>query len=319
MYFPYVYGRRHELLALRSASSKYLSSEIVIPIIEPVKNSPNDLIRCLEVLGKEKLSVIVIVNPIQGDFRSKPSKEWKTALGDCFEKYNTLIPGALLHSGARAPKLAAIETFASKHKGREIALLYRNSGLSHEDNAALTTIDNVAYHVVLQQKISSSHLKILPSQKLVHIIDAFNKQARNADYGSAELFSDSYKNFKERGIGFGDYTIIGEPYQEGGGPPGAVAIHITYRDSKKDEIWIEHFLSDEVEREVGTVESKYLEALEKLTKTHKKRSAEFGLNQAISEYFDDYGSRHFPGLGKNKERQVLHHIARIHDILNTGS
>lgn len=177
----------------------------------------------------------------------------------------------------------------------------------------------MAYHVVLQQKISSSHLKILPQKKLVHIVDAFNKQARNADYGSAELFSDSHKNFKERGIGFGDYTVIGESFQEGGGPPGAVAIHITYRDSKKDEIWIQHFLSDEIEREAGTVESKYLEALEKLTKNHKKRPAEFGLNQAINEYFDDHGNRHFPGLGKNKERQVLHHIARIHGILTVGS
>lgn len=319
MYFPYVYGRRHELLALRSASSEYLSSDTVIPIIEPVKKSPNDLIRCLEVLGKENLSVVVIVNPTQGDFKNEVSREWKKAIGECIEKYSSIIPGALLHSGSRAPKLTAIEKFSSKHEGREIALLYRNSGLSHEENVALSKLDNVAYHVVLQQKISISHLRILPHPKLVHVVDTFNKQARNADYGNIELFSDSHKNFKERGVGFGDYTVIGEPFQEGGGPPGAVAIHITYRDSKKDEIWIQHFVSDEVEREMGTVEGKYLEALDKFAKNHKKRPAEFGLNQAISEYFEDHGKRHFPGLGKNKERQVLHHIARMYEILNLNS
>lgn len=71
MYFPYVYGRRHELLALRSANSKYLTPELVVPIIEPVKSNSGDLIRCLDILGKENKAAIVIANPTQGDFKDK--------------------------------------------------------------------------------------------------------------------------------------------------------------------------------------------------------------------------------------------------------
>ena len=318
MYFPYVYGRKYELLALKNASSKYLSPDRVIPIIEPVRDTPGDLIRCLDSIGKEGKSAIIIANPTQGNFRDKRPDEWREALEDSFEKYDTLIPGALLHSGARAPNLTAVQRFTSKYKDREVALIYRNSGFSQSENVTLAATANAAYHIVLQDKISSDHLKVLPISKLVHVVDRFNKQPRNADYGLAELFSDSHKTFKEHGIGFGDYTVIGEPYQEGGGPPGAVAIHITYRDVKKDELWVHHFLSDETDRKVGKVESKYLEALAKLTTVHGKRPIEFGLNPAITLYLEDYTKKHCPGLGKSKERQVYHHIARMHDLLTFG-
>lgn len=185
MYFPYVYGRRHELLALRSANSKYLAPELVVPIIEPVNSNPGDLVRCLEIIGKENKAAIVIANPTQGDFKDQVPEDWKSAIRTCFERYASLIPGVLLHSGARSPKLAAVEKYAAKHVDREVALLYRNSALSQAENISLTSIKNIAYHVVLQNKISDSHLKILPPTKLVHVVDGFNKQLRNADYGSA--------------------------------------------------------------------------------------------------------------------------------------
>lgn len=318
MYFPYVYGRRHELLALRSANSKYLTPELVVPIIEPVKSNSGDLIRCLDILGKENKAAIVIANPTQGDFKDKVPDDWKEALRTCFEKYSSLIPGVLLHSGARSPKLANVEKYAAKYGGRGVALLYRNSALPQAENISLMAIKNIAYHIVLQKKISDSHLKILPPTKLVHVVDGFNKQPRNADYGSTELFLDSHKTFREHGVGFGDYTVIGEPFNVGGGRPGAVAMHITYRDLKKDEIWVYHFISDETDRDLGTVEGKYLEALGKFKNTYLKRPIEIGHNPAIQEYLDDHASDHFPGLGKNKERQVLHHIARIHDLLLAG-
>ena len=37
MYFPFVYGRRSEFLALRSMLGDHRSLEALVPVIEPVK------------------------------------------------------------------------------------------------------------------------------------------------------------------------------------------------------------------------------------------------------------------------------------------
>lgn len=318
MYFPYVYGRQSELLALRAAASKYLSPGIVCPVIEPVKLKEASLIRCLETLGKSGQSAIVVLNPYQGDFKRNSPSSWREAVNECVGKYPSLIPGVLLH-GDMSLTAKQVSKLIASNGARDFAMIYQNCKWDASDVAAIAAAKNVKFHIVLQRKISSTHQGLLPRAKTVHIVDGFNKQPRNADYGAAEYFSDSHKTFKQQGIGFGDYTIIGERFEEGGGPPGAIAIHITYRHQAKDEIWVEHFLSDETDRFAGTVESKYLDAVGKLATSHPSRKREFGMNESLGQYFTDHVDQTFPGLPKNKERQILHHIARMHDLLSNGT
>ena len=39
MYFPYFRGRQYELIALRELAQKKLIGSLIIPVVEPVKNS----------------------------------------------------------------------------------------------------------------------------------------------------------------------------------------------------------------------------------------------------------------------------------------
>lgn len=98
----------------------------------------------------------------------------------------------------------------------------------------------------------------------------------------------------------------------------AVAIHAIFKDAKLGDIWIEHFVSDDTDIDVGSAASKYLEAVAKIAKAGRSRKAEFGVNRALKEYGEDHRNQYFPGLGKSKERQIYHHIAAMHDVL-TGA
>lgn len=312
MYFPYVFGRQSELLALRSASNKYLSSGQVVPVIEPVVIKPNAIVKCLEGLGKNAQQAVVITNPYQGEFKGRPEAPWQKEIDGILAKQVSVVPGFQCRPGV---SLATIQAFLKKYSERNVALLYLNAGLSDVEMQSLVASQNVCYHISLQGKMTASHRKMLPKPKAVDIVDHFNKQSRNADYAGFEHFTDTHKNFGVTGTGFGDYTVIGSEIQLGGGPPGAVAIHASYRDATSGDIWVEHFVSDETDVMAGSPASKYLEAVSKLAGVGSSRKHEFGVNDALDAYFSDDLTGHYPGLGKNKERQIHHHIAVMHDVL----
>jgi hypothetical protein len=159
---------------------------------------------------------------------------------------------------------------------------------------------------------------MLPRDKAVEIRDRFNVRARNADYNGREYFTDSHLNYQERGIGFGDFSVIGATYHEGGGPAHAVAIHAVFLQPETRQVWVEHFVSDDVEPQVGRVEEKFHQAATKLVRTAGRRRPEFGQNLALTEYANDVHTNRYPGLGKSKQRQIHHHIALNHNFLATN-
>jgi hypothetical protein len=76
MYFPYVFGRGSELLALRSSSKSFLSTGLVVPIIEPIVTKSAPLLKAVVDMGERSQRAIVIVNPFQGELKGGPSSEW---------------------------------------------------------------------------------------------------------------------------------------------------------------------------------------------------------------------------------------------------
>lgn len=316
MYFPYVFGRRSELLALREASEKYISPGRVLPVIEPVMKKPNDLLRCMRVLGEASNKAVIIVNPHQGDFKGGGiSTAWLKEIDAVFAEYPTLLPG--LKCG-QAENVSSINTFLKKYAGYETSVLYNGSALNNADVTLLAKKKEIAYHICLQNKMAESLRKLLPKAKAVDIFDNFNKQVRNSDYSGKEFFTDRPTTYTGSAIGFGDYTITGNLFQSGGGKPAAVAIHAIFKDSKLGDVWIEHFVSDDIDIDVGSAASKYLEAVAKIAKASRNRKSEFGVNRALKEFEEDDKNKYFPGLGKSKERQIYHHIAAMHDVI-TGT
>ena len=80
-------------------------------------------------------------------------------------------------------------------------------------------------------------------------------------------------------------------------------------------MWVEHFVSDDIELTVGTVGEKFLQASAKLVARAQEFPRKFGNDEALQDYAADVAALHNPGLGKSKERQIYHHVALMHQLL----
>lgn len=195
-------------------------------------------------------------------------------------------------------------------------MVYAKPALQDADVRSLAGIGRIKFHIAMHGEVTASQRDALPTTKLVEIRDNFKKQARNADYGAPELFTDQHKTFSSCGVGFGDYAAIGSAFQASGSTPYAVAIHAAYKHPDTQDIWVEHFVSDDKDKDVGDVASKYLQAAQKLVHAARKRPREFGSNPAIDAYRKYVSGSYYPGLAKNKEHQVGHHLCFMLDVLN---
>lgn len=313
MYFPFLYGRRSEFLALRAMLTDHRSLDALVPVIEPVKRSVADLVRCIEAFGKADQTLAVILNPNKFELKAaEEAKAWREEILEVIKDHESILP--TFHC-VSSTSLAQIESFLKRFKDRQVALAYSSPDLSDAEVTTLAAKAQVKFHVVLNGKMTGAQQKLLPTAKRVDIRDYFNKLERNSDYDGDELFTDRHRTFKPSWAGFGDYAAIGSAFAPGGGQPAAVAIHAIYKH-KSGDIWIEHFVSDDTDRNVGSTDEKFLQAARKLVKAVNARPKEFGKNFALQEYADHVAAHHFPGLGTNKVLQVEHHICLMLDVLS---
>jgi hypothetical protein len=201
------------------------------------------------------------------------------------------------------------------HSNREVALLYWNPRLSEGDMARLVREPRIRFNIVLHDQMPATLKALLPRRTRVEARDHFHALPRNAEYAGTEFFSDSHLTFRPDSVGYGDYLTIGSIFRKGGGPAHAVAIHAVYKQQRTNQVWVEHFVSDDIDIEVGTVGEKFLQAARKLVRAVSRRRAEFGNNAALTAFADCVRTNHFPGLGVSKQLQIYHQIALNHQIL----
>lgn len=149
----------------------------------------------------------------------------------------------------------------------------------------------------------------ISSPKII-IQDQFTKQKRNADYSKVddEFFSDAQLFYKDEGyVGFADYSIIGNEFNEGGFAPYAAAIHLVYFDDAK-KLRIHHFVSDSVE-DIQNTPGKFLEAVHKLAKWVEVNNVEMTIGLKI--LLKHYQKGTYPGLGIVKKLSIMHHLELI--------
>jgi hypothetical protein len=148
--------------------------------------------------------------------------------------------------------------------------------------------------------------------------DKFYKKKHNADYRKQEdeFFSEDHLCFHEESyVGFGDYSIIGNEYVEGGFAPYAVAIHIVYFDAD-DNLRIRHFTPDSNE-DISDVAGKYYEAVIKLARWYsdgQHRQLTAALNILLAHADKGY----YPGLPTIKKLSIMHHLELMGRYLNGG-
>ncbi|MHC3908664.1 hypothetical protein ACMZ4X_01886 [Achromobacter marplatensis] len=298
------------MLALRSLRGNYPLRDIVIPILEPVNRAHAPLQRLLSDFGEADDNLVVVTNPYQHEFRDGLDG-WIEPIEATIDAHGSLIPGLLC---TQATTFEQIKNFLAQYRERDVALLYMNARLTEANAQRLADRPNIRFHINLQERMSAAHRAMLPRQKVVDIRDDFQRKARNSDYEGIEFFTDRHQNFHEIAIGFGDYTILGAIFEAGGGPAAAVAIHGTFKERGGD-VWVEHFISDDIQLNIGTVGEKFLQAAGKFVARAQSLPRKFGNDQALQDYAADVAAQHYPGLGKSKERQIYHHVALMYQLL----
>jgi hypothetical protein len=312
MYFPYLYGRAEELRALRAVGAELPIRSTVVPILEPVKNDVRDLVRGLNELGTARVNVIVVVNPRQGDFSHADSRGLRGNLTEVFANHDSIVP-SLIFDSRSSPR--NVQTLLNNYRGKDIALIYKSPELEDDELGVLADERRIRFHVNRHDGLDPAQRALLPRTKLVSIRNAFNALDRNADYDGREFFTDGHQTFRGHSFGFGDYSITGPIYRPGGGPAHAVAIHGMFQQARTGQVWVEHFVSDDTDRDVGNVAEKFHQAAIKLVRACTARPREFGADEALAAFAADVRNNHFPGLGVSKRRQIQHHIALNHAIL----
>lgn len=300
MYFPYLRGRQFELIALRELVEKGVLSSRITPIIEPVKLS-STLVKTIEVYGENSKQLAIITNPKVGSFSSDVKEEknqkLKESLSASLKVNNNILYMYLLRASSKPEK------FIARHAD--------NMGTICDDKDAVPVYESyfsetdVKFNLIPDE--SGFRRKVRKNRVL--LADKFNKQQRNNDYIEIddEPFSEDHLYYSEDGyVGFADYSVVGEEYNETGFAPYAVAIHIVYFDTD-ESLRVKHFVSDSND-DISDPAGKFQEALSKLVEWNEEKQLD---TVAMKEFEDLYRREAYPGLGTVKKLSIMHHLELI--------
>lgn len=304
MYFPYFRGRQYELLALKELVHKKLIDKSVIPVVEPIKKSStfDSAIKAFSDVG---LPLALIFNPTVGGFA-----------GIDFSKSFPSIPKNIMPS------------IISQDNMDEVISSLEKVGVQKKE--LLVVLNDYDYLETYKTAFSNDKPKytLFPDERAIRravgtgkviFDDKFKKQDKNADYAKNddEFFSEEHLFFTEEGnVGFGDYSIIGNHYDESGFAPQAVAIHIVYFAEDKS-LRIHHFVSDS-NIGIEDVAGKFYEAVLKLFKWYKTQGDPKQKTFALSTLLDYADRGYYPGLPTIKKLSIMHHLELMSKYLNGG-
>jgi hypothetical protein len=312
MYSPYLFARSSELLSLRDIASTAPDVRRLLPILEPVNANLSSLSTCLDIWHGD---IVVIMNPYQNEFSGNPHavQALYTHIQGLMNTKPNIIIGILVTASTNFQSLIQ---YINSNQNRRIALIYDNASLSDAEISSLSSLSSVHYHVILNNTLHHHQYGLLPISKIIVVNDCFRKLARNADYNGPEPFTNLNQYVGSNFLGFGDYTITGRVFAPGGGQPSAVAAHLIYKEITSNSIWIRHFVSANTQRGGADVATMFLDVSDQITQFVPQHINQFGNNIGLGHYYDCSNRRHSPGLAKNKEYQISHHISFMLDLLN---
>lgn len=308
MYYPLLRARQFELIALRELALEQATQGMIIPILEPVKETHNNLTLAHKIFLDKEQKAFLIVNPTIGVLAGD---------SDFYLEYlDTIETGVFIPAFhyRNNPKfiIDSITRF-----GLSGCMLICPNDISAEDIGFKKLVDKpeiTTINISDPNKNRSLHRYLNSIDKIViRLDDLFQKQARNSDYLDivGHRFSEEHLYYDEEGFkGFSDFTILPSEYIEGGSTPRAVAIHLTYLNSE-NQIWIRHFTS-ETNDSIANVQGKFAEAAEKAVQYCRSNQL---LNSAIAELESYYDNEHYPGLGTVKKICIKNHLLVISNYL----
>jgi hypothetical protein len=304
MYFPYFRGRQYEMLALRELAQGGLLGSHVVPVVEPIKVT-STFTGAARAFGDTGQPLALILNPAVGELSGNLA-------------IDALLPSL---SGSVIPAII-IDNSAEKTMTELIS-----QGISEKEMlAVMTNRDFASTYAKLFNGISPQ-FTLFPDERQIRRVvgankvmfeDKFKKQEKNADYlkQADEFYSDDHLFFGEEGYtGFGDYSIVGDEYDESGFAPRAVAIHIVYFEND-NTLRVRHFVSD-TNDDVSDVAGKFYEAVIKLKLWYEDGQSR-QLTKALSVLLDHAKNGYYPGLPTIKKLSIMHHLELVGKFLDGG-
>lgn len=151
-------------------------------------------------------------------------------------------------------------------------------------------------------------------EDIIILEDCYRKVKRNVDYieNPDEAFSRNHIVYKKRGfVGFSDFSVVGNGFDESGFAPLAIAIHIIYFGDR-EELRIHHFVSESNES-ISDPARKFEEAMTHVINWERFSAIPktIGLNSLVA----CYNNGKFPGLGVIKKYSLMHHIEMMGEYL----
>lgn len=319
MYFPYLRGRQNELLCLRELLDAGKLSSKVIPIIEPVKFS-STLFSTLTKFIEMGHQVIVIRNPEVGSFRKELGDMIKNIEKESDEKKKEKIRKTLegykeVWNNPQIQKAYLVDD--------DVISMVREKKLDAKDVVMINIKKgNYRYYEEYGEEIIGKYTVVpkggdfedIIEDDIIILEDSYRKAKRNIDYieNPDELFSRNHIVYKKRGfVGFSDFSMVGNDFDESGFAPLAIAIHIMYFGNR-DELKIHHFVSESNES-ISDPARKFEEAMNKLINWENFDiiPKTIGLDNLI----ECYNIGKFPGLGVIKKYSLMHHIQMMGEYL----
>jgi hypothetical protein len=275
----------------------------------------------LKACEKAALPTFVIVNPYLLQFHGESAAsryKWGRALFAKVGKHKVARPTLLITIGTTA---AEIKKFKSDFSTGPLGFVIRNPDLDIATIAAEIGVLPHDSRIFLHGPTpAAGALLVLSKKRCVHVQARFPEQARNADYAGRSMFTDAHLTHAHSGYGgFSDFTVLPAMAKDGGGPAGAVAIHLTHLNlapAAKGQVWVEHFVSDRTDVADTDTDGKFLEALAKLDVALKRKDSSFGLTPAAKDYRTTFATKSPPTLASNKQWEVEHHLDLMSGILS---
>jgi len=309
MYFPYLRGKQFELSALRDYIEHNNKRNKVIPIVEPVKDKLPPLEKTIADFTKHKQHICLIVNPLVGDI-GNDTNVLHPSLIELVNDRSNVVPALLITTNTST---STINTFLDQFV--KVCLVSIGTIQDHEYMKSIRSSSKVKFHV-LSSCINRRYRK--DSARLNNTIllnDSFPTEKKNADYPEDNPFSDEIFFFsEEQRLGFSDFTLLPNEYNDAGGPAWAVTIHLSY-EIKEMEIRVRHFTSDVTNTNTDPG-GKFLQALRKLINWADANTNLVYESNGMKEFRGFNAREHYPGLGYLKKTSIIHHLELCNNILN---
>jgi hypothetical protein len=304
MYHPYLRGKQFELITIRETANLMASSGFV-PIIEPVKEGLTTLERALNAICEAGGNAIVIVNPRHGD-HAGDGGDISTLLSKGFLEKVGIAAGILL-----TEDMGVSDALTCFDRHREQNPSFIHAGFT-DAKALAQELKGNSKHVFFEKRTGKLYWRHFKGSERILLRDGYHPRLRNADYPLVEKFSDLHLTYKDDEMnGFGDFLIVGDGYSESGGPAYAVAIHLTFIDSDREDVmYIYHFISDSNDTPTDPA-GKFAQALQKLIDKLNSGNSKLFEGEAIQEFRSLHKKGHFPGLGSVKKLSMKHHIETL--------